>query len=128
MGLPGAGAAPRRPGGGTPGATAFGAVSGSGDSPGVVPGLLAGGAVSAWRPVGAEHNAVGLGLAESGAAPSAELAALGVPGMPGVVGGRGDRLEGGAAPSPTSGSAGAFDVGAGTPAGRTSASSCALVS
>src|SRR5207253_790008 len=138
----GDGARPRRPGGGRPGLTAPGVVSG-------IPGAVCA-AVSAWRPVGAEHNAVGLGLAATGAVPSADLsgqgaaAALGsgfvapgvaaVPGaalgalgmaeMPGVVG---DRLEGGAAPSPTSGSIGAPGVGGGIPAGRTIASSCPLV-
>src|SRR6266576_1489924 len=129
MGLPGDGAAPRRPGGGTPGAAAFGAASGCGDRPGVVPGLvLAGGPVSACIPVGAEHNAVGLGLVEMGGPPSVVLgvpaapgAVLGAPGVPGVTP---DRLEGGAAPSPTSGSAGAFCVWTGTPAGPTIASSC----
>ena len=106
-------------------------------------------------PLGAEQDALGLGLAATGMAPSAELAVpavpgtvlgalgvtaapgseLAVPGAPGTVLGAlvtglpgvGDRLEGGAAPSPTSGSVGIPGVGAGIPAGRTKASSCPLV-
>ena len=56
--------------------------------------------------------------------PGAGLGSLGMAGVPGVVD---ERLEGGAAPRPTSGSVGIPGVGAGTPAGRTSASSCPLV-
>jgi hypothetical protein len=154
----GDGARPRRPGGGTPGAAAFGAASGVGDKPGV-----ACGEVSAWMPFGAEQDALESGLGATGMVPSEELAAPGVPGVPdvefgapgvpgvldsefgaagvpgvagtvlgalgmaGVPGVVGDRLEGGAAPSPTSGSNGAPGVWAGIPAGRTIASSCPLV-
>src|SRR5260370_42557494 len=113
----GDGAMPRRPGGGTPGVTAPGAVSGVGDMPGVAP-------VSAWMPLGAEQDAVGLGLGAIGAVPSAELAASGVPGTElgalGMAGGPGDvgaRLGGGAGPRPTSGSQGAPAASAGDPAG-----------
>src|SRR5437870_7463825 len=146
----GDGARPRRPGGGAPGVTAPGAVSG-------MPGIACG-VVSAWMPLGAEQDAVAAGLGATGMAPSAELAALGVPAVPGtgfgalgitaapgselavpgapgtVLGalvtglpGVGDRLEGGAAPSPTSGSVGIPGAGAGIPAGLTNASRCPLV-
>src|SRR5438132_11656104 len=70
----GDGARPRRPGGGAPGVTAPGAVSG-------IPGIACG-AVSAWMPLGAEQDAVAAGLGATGMAPSAELA---VPAVPGTV-------------------------------------------
>ena len=66
----------------------------------------------------------GVALGVSGAA-GAGLGVLGSAGVPGIV--TGARLEGGAAPSPTSGSMNAPGVGAGTPAGPTIASSCPLV-
>ena len=145
----GDGAKPRRPGGGTPGM-----ISGTPGAPvggpvsawsplgaaqdafrsgfgiaGAVPSAeldalgVPGAALGAF---GAPGDAAAPGSAAPGVpgVPVGELGVLGIGGVPGVGD---DRLEGGAAPSPTSGSMNAPGVGGGTPAGPTSASSCPLV-